>query len=265
MTRQAYPRDRPADARRLFPPRSILGPAIARAPRRGRGLCRGRTRGACRPFEGEGRNRSPSPRTVAIMALMQNLVIALVHRCRRLLVVAPVRLDTRHPGCRLRPQGRRLCLIAVAGFLTLRGAFNAGDPAFSSWGWGCWENRDCFRAASPGRRNRPASARASRPACSPWSSITIPAGWTGTVLAGPFKGRLLSALGDDELQAFHRQCTGSMIRAAPCSKPGWTAARPAGARPGTRARGKGAERAVRRDEPGRGAGRAGPEGGRDGR
>ena len=56
--RDGLSRDRPADARRLFPLRYRLGEAPARASGRGRRLCRGRARRRWPITPGEGRGRS---------------------------------------------------------------------------------------------------------------------------------------------------------------------------------------------------------------
>jgi hypothetical protein len=99
-----------------------------------------------------------------------------------------------------------VALIAVAGFLTLRGAFNAAIPIFIL-GLGLLGKSGLFPGSFPwgqrsaGQRSRVATSLLAM-------ELDHDSGrMEGTVLAGPYKGRLLSALGDDELKAFHRQCT----------------------------------------------------------
>ncbi len=95
-----------------------------------------------------------------------------------------------------------VALIAIAGFLTLRGAFNIAVPLFILGlgllgksglipGWG---------QKSSGQRSRVATSFLAM-------ELEHDSGrMEGTVLAGPYQGRLLSALNDQELKAFHRQC-----------------------------------------------------------
>ena len=98
-----------------------------------------------------------------------------------------------------------LALIAIAGFLTLRGAFQAAIPLFIL-GLGLLGKSGLFPGGfpwaqrSPGQRSRVATSLLAM-------ELDHDSGrMEGTVLAGPFKGQLLSALGDEELKQFHRQC-----------------------------------------------------------
>ena len=99
-----------------------------------------------------------------------------------------------------------VALIAVAGFLTLRGAFNAAIPIFIL-GLGLLGMSGLFPGGFPweqksaGQRSRVATSLLAM-------ELDHDSGrMEGTVLAGPYKGRLLSALSDTELNAFHRQCS----------------------------------------------------------
>jgi hypothetical protein len=98
-----------------------------------------------------------------------------------------------------------VALIAIAGFLTLRGAFNAAIPLFIL-GLGLLGKSGLFPGGFPwgqksaGQRSRVATSLLTM-------ELDHDSGrMEGTILGGPFKGRLLSALGDEELKAFHRQC-----------------------------------------------------------
>src|SRR5262245_36937116 len=99
-----------------------------------------------------------------------------------------------------------LALIAIAGFLTLRGAFNAAIPIFIL-GLGLLGHSGLFPGGYPwGRKS---AGQRSRVATSLLAiELDHDTGRTeGTVLAGPFKGRFLSALSDLELRQLHEQCT----------------------------------------------------------
>ncbi|HTN96730.1 MAG TPA: DnaJ domain-containing protein [Nordella sp.] len=99
-----------------------------------------------------------------------------------------------------------VALIAVAGFLTMRGGFNAAIPIFVV-GLGLLGKSGLFPGGFPwgqksaGQRSRVATSLLAM-------ELDHDSGrMEGTVLAGPYKGRLLSALKDEELKTFHRQCT----------------------------------------------------------
>jgi hypothetical protein len=138
---------------------------------------------------------------------MQNLVIALViavggYWLLRQFVSTPA---TQAAGLVRKAGG--FALIGIAGFLTLRGAFNAAIPLFVL-GLGLLGQSGLFPAGFPwgqksaGQRSRVATSLLTM-------ELDHDSGrMEGTVLAGPFKGRLLSSLSDEELRTFHRQCTG---------------------------------------------------------
>lgn len=98
-------------------------------------------------------------------------------------------------------------LIGVAGFLTLRGSVNAAIPIFIL-GLGLLGKSGLFPGGFPwgqksaGQRSRVATSLLVMELDHDTGRME------GTVLAGRFKGRLLSSLGNDELKAFHQQCTG---------------------------------------------------------
>lgn len=98
-----------------------------------------------------------------------------------------------------------VALIAIAGFLTLRGAFTVAIPLFIM-GLGFLGKSGLFPGGFPwgqrsaGQRSRVATSLLAM-------ELEHDSGrMEGTVLTGPFKGRLLSALRDEELRQFHRQC-----------------------------------------------------------
>jgi hypothetical protein len=128
-------------------------------------------------------------------------------------------------------------LIAIAGFLTLRGAFNAAIPLFIL-GLGLLGKSGLFPGGgfswgqkSAGQRSRVATSLLAMELDHDTGRMD------GTVLAGPFKGRLLSALSDPELKALHQQCTGVRDQSRPLleawldrTKAGWREAWQAGPR-----------------------------------
>jgi hypothetical protein len=136
---------------------------------------------------------------------MQNLIIALViafggYWLLRQFIAAPA---TQTAGLMRKAGG--VALIAVAGFLTMRGAFNAAIPIFIL-GLGLLGKSGLFPGGFPwgqksaGQRSRVATSLLAM-------ELDHDSGrMVGTVLAGPYKGRLLSALADEELKTFHRQC-----------------------------------------------------------
>jgi hypothetical protein len=138
---------------------------------------------------------------------MLNLVIALViavggYWLLRQFISTPA---TQFAGVARKAGG--FALIAIAGFLTLRGAFNAAIPLFVL-GLGLLGKSGLFPAGFPwekksaGQRSRVATSLLAM-------ELDHDSGrMEGTVLAGSFKGRLLSSLSDAELRAFHQQCTG---------------------------------------------------------
>ncbi len=137
---------------------------------------------------------------------MQNLIIALAialggYWLLRQFIATPA---TQAAGLMRKAGG--VALIAVAGFLTLRGSFNAAIPLFVL-GLGLLGKSGLFPGGFPwgqksaGQRSRVATSLLAM-------ELDHDSGrMEGSVLAGPFKGRLLSQLGDEELRAFHRQCT----------------------------------------------------------
>jgi hypothetical protein len=119
-------------------------------------------------------------------------------------------------------------LIAVAGFLTFRGAFNAAIPLFIL-GLGLLGKSGLFPGGgfswgqkSAGQRSRVATSLLAM-------ELDHDSGrMEGTVLAGPFKDRLLSSLSDPELKTLHQQCSGVRDQSRPLfeawldrSKAGW--------------------------------------------
>jgi hypothetical protein len=137
---------------------------------------------------------------------MLNLVIALViavggYWLLRQFVSTPA---TQVAGVARKAGG--FALIAIAGFLTLRGAFNAAIPLFIL-GLGLLGKSGLFPGSFPwgqksaGQRSHVATGLLAM-------ELDHDSGrMEGTVLAGPFKGRRLSALGDVELRQLHQQCT----------------------------------------------------------
>jgi hypothetical protein len=138
---------------------------------------------------------------------MQNLVIALViavggYWLLRQFISTPA---TQAAGLVRKAGG--FALIGIAGFLTLRGAFNAAIPLFVL-GLGLLGQSALFPGGFPwgqksaGQRSRVATSLLAM-------ELDHDSGrMEGTVLAGSFKGRLLSSLSDTELRGFHQQCTG---------------------------------------------------------
>lgn len=129
-----------------------------------------------------------------------------------------------------------LALIAIAGFLTLRGAFNAAIPLFIL-GLGLLGKSGLFPGGFPwgqksaGQRSRVATSLLAMELDHDTGRMD------GTVLAGPFKGRLLSALNDAELKTLYQQCTGVRDQSRPLleawldrTKAGWREAWQAGPR-----------------------------------
>ncbi|MGE0238196.1 MAG: molecular chaperone DnaJ [Parvibaculaceae bacterium] len=167
---------------------------------------------------------------------MQNLVIALViavggYWLLRQFVSTP---STQVAGVARKAGG--FALIAIAGFLTLRGAFNAAIPLFVL-GLGLLGKSGLFPGGFPwgqksaGQRSRVATSLLAMELDHDTGRME------GTVLAGPFKGRLLSALGDGELRQLHQQCTAVNDQSRPLleawldrSKVGWREAWQAGPR-----------------------------------
>jgi hypothetical protein len=97
-------------------------------------------------------------------------------------------------------------LIAVAGFLTLRGAFQVAVPLFVL-GLGLLGKSGLLRGGgfpwgerSAGQRSRVATSLLAMELDHDTGRMD------GTVLAGPFKDRPLSSLNDAELKALHQQC-----------------------------------------------------------
>lgn len=138
---------------------------------------------------------------------MQSLVIALViafggYWLLRQFVSTP---PSQAAGLARKAGG--FALIGVAGFLTLRGAFNAAIPIFVL-GLGLLGKSALFPGGFPwaqksaGQRSRVATSLLAMELDHDTGRMD------GTVLAGPLKGRLLSSLRNDELKAFHQQCTG---------------------------------------------------------
>jgi hypothetical protein len=133
-------------------------------------------------------------------------------------------------------------LIAIAGFLTLRGAFNAAIPLFIL-GLGLLGKSGLFPGGgfswgqkSAGQRSRVATSLLAMELDHDTGRMD------GTVLAGPLKGRFLSSLNDIELKALHQQCTGVADQSRPLfeawldrSKAGWREAWQAGPRGNGRA------------------------------
>lgn len=172
---------------------------------------------------------------------MLNLVIALViavggYWLLRQFVSTPA---TQVAGVARKAGG--FALIAIAGFLTLRGAFNAAIPLFVL-GLGLLGKSGLFPGGFPwgqksaGQRSRVATSLLAM-------ELDHDSGrMEGTVVAGPFKGRLLSSLNNEELKAFHRQCTSVNDQSRPLfeawldrSKAGWREAWNAGPRNGAAA------------------------------
>ncbi|MGE3877144.1 MAG: molecular chaperone DnaJ, partial [Parvibaculaceae bacterium] len=127
-----------------------------------------------------------------------------------------------------------LALIAIAGFLTLRGAFNAAIPLFIL-GLGLLGKSGLFPGGFPwgqksaGQRSRVATSLLAMELDHDTGRMD------GTVLAGPFKGRLLSALNDAELKTLYQQCSGVRDQSRPLlvawldrTKAGWREAWQAG-------------------------------------
>lgn len=158
---------------------------------------------------------------------MLNLVIALViafggYWLLRQFVSTPA---TQVAGVARKAGG--FALIAIAGFLTLRGAFNAAIPLFVL-GLGLLGKSGLFPGGfpwgqkSPGQRSRVATSLLAMELDHDTGRME------GTVLAGPLKGRLLSSLSNDELKALHQQCTALRDQSRPLleawldrSKAGW--------------------------------------------
>lgn len=99
-----------------------------------------------------------------------------------------------------------VALLGVAGFLTLRGSVNAAIPIFVL-GLGLLGQSGLFPGGFPwgqkssGQRSRVATSLLAM-------ELDHDSGrMDGQILAGPLKGRLLSALKEEELKTFHRQCT----------------------------------------------------------
>ncbi|WP_246770851.1 DnaJ domain-containing protein [Aestuariivirga sp. YIM B02566] len=99
-----------------------------------------------------------------------------------------------------------MALIGVAGLLAMRGSINVAIPIFV-FGLGLMGQSGLFGGAFPwgqkssGQRSRVATSLLAM-------ELDHDSGrMDGQILAGPLKGRLLSALKEDELKAFHRQCT----------------------------------------------------------
>src|SRR5260221_1677974 len=97
--------------------------------------------------------------------------------------------------------------IAIAGFLTLRGAFSVAIPLFIM-GLGFLGKSGLFPGGFPwaqrsaGQRSRVATSLLAM-------ELEHDSGrMEGSVLGGPFKGRRLSALGDEEPRQFHPQSMG---------------------------------------------------------
>ena len=97
-------------------------------------------------------------------------------------------------------------LIAVAGFLTFRGAFQIAVPLFVL-GLGLLGKSGLFPGAgfpwsqrSAGQRSRVATSLLAMELDHDTGRMD------GTVLAGPLKNRPLSSLNDAELKALHQQC-----------------------------------------------------------
>jgi hypothetical protein len=137
---------------------------------------------------------------------MQNLVIALViavggYWLLRQFVSTPA---TQVAGVARKAGG--YALIAIAGFLTLRGAFNAAIPLFVL-GLGLLGKSGLFPGGFPWAQK--SAGQRSRVATSLFAmELDHDTGrMEGTVLGGPFKGRLLSALSDPELRQLQEQCT----------------------------------------------------------
>lgn len=120
-----------------------------------------------------------------------------------------------------------LALIAVAGFLTLRGAFNAAIPIFIL-GLGLLGKSGLFPGGFPwgqksaGQRSRVATSLLAM-------ELEHDTGrMDGTVLAGPLKNKRLSSLSDQELRQLYQQCMGVRDQSRPLleawldrSKAGW--------------------------------------------
>jgi hypothetical protein len=99
-------------------------------------------------------------------------------------------------------------LIAVAGFLTLRGAFQIAVPLFVL-GLGLLGKSGLFPGGgfswgqkSAGQRSRVATSLLAMELDHDTGRMD------GTVLAGPLRGRTLSSLNEAELKTFRRQCSG---------------------------------------------------------
>lgn len=136
---------------------------------------------------------------------MQNLVIALVIAFGGYWLLRQFIATPASQAAGLMRKAGGVALIAVAGFLTMRGAFNAAIPIFIV-GLGLLGHSGLFAGGFPwgqksaGQRSRVATSLLAM-------ELDHDSGrMEGTVLAGPYKGRLLSALADEELRAFHRQC-----------------------------------------------------------
>jgi DnaJ domain len=139
---------------------------------------------------------------------MLNLVIALViafggYWLLRQFVSTPA---TQVAGVARKAGG--LALIAVAGVLTFRGAFNIAVPFFIL-GLGLLGKSGLFPGGgfswgekSAGQRSRVATSLLVMELDHDTGRME------GTVLAGPYKDRLLSSLSDAELKALHQQCSG---------------------------------------------------------
>jgi hypothetical protein len=134
---------------------------------------------------------------------MQNIIIALLvlaggYWLLRQFVTTP---SSQAPAF-ARKLGGAAC-IAVAGFLGLRGSFTVAVPLFL-FGLGLIANTASFpwNKKSAGQRSR---VRTSLIAM----ELDHDSGrMDGEVLAGPFKGRLLSSLGENEMQTLYRYALG---------------------------------------------------------
>jgi hypothetical protein len=136
---------------------------------------------------------------------MQSLVLALViafggYWLLRQFISTPA---TQVAGLARKAGG--FALIAIAGFLTLRGAYNAAIPLFVL-GLGLLGKSGLFPGGfswgqkSAGQRSRVATSLLAMELDHDTGRME------GTVLAGPFKGRRLSTLSDVELRRLHQQC-----------------------------------------------------------
>jgi hypothetical protein len=101
-----------------------------------------------------------------------------------------------------------IALIAIAGFLTLRGAFQIAVPLFIL-GLGLLGKSGLFPGGgfnwgqrSAGQRSRVATSLLAMELDHDTGKMD------GTVLAGPLKNRSLASLNNAELKALHQQCSG---------------------------------------------------------